>query len=68
MVETMEKHFGQIIHRLPVFLRQVAKLVEDKVGNSLGNAGFLKRRIALQNIIAFLTKWFFRHLSIKVNN
>jgi len=35
VVEAMQEHLGQVVHRLPLPLGQVTKLVQHKVGHSL---------------------------------
>ena len=48
VVETVQEHLGQVVHGLPVLLGQVAKLVQDKVGDTFGDAGLLEGRVALK--------------------
>ena len=52
MVETVQKHFRQVIHGLPVPGWQLRKFVQDKVGDPLGDAGFLEGRV---------TQWALHH-------
>ena len=35
VVQAVQEHLGQIIHRLPLGHHQMAKLVDDKVGHAL---------------------------------
>ena len=44
MVQTMQKHFGQVIHGLPILGRQVVEFIQNKVGDTLCNTWFLKWR------------------------
>lgn len=45
VVQAVEKHLGEIVHRLPFPLRQVTELVENEVRDCLGNARTLEWRL-----------------------
>ena len=49
MVQTVQKHLGQVVHGLPVLLGQVSKLVEHKVGDPFGDARLLEGWVSLKN-------------------
>ena len=51
VVETVQKHLCQVVHGLPVLLGQMAKLVQDKVGYTFGDAGLLEGRVSLKEKI-----------------
>lgn len=54
MIQAVQKHLGQIVHRLPIPLCQVSKFVDHKVGDGLGNAGLLERRLSQRALYRWL--------------
>lgn len=46
MVEAVQEHLGQVVHGLPLPLRQRVELVEDEVGDGFGDGGPLERGLA----------------------
>jgi len=44
----VEEQLGQVVHGLPVLLRQVGELVGHEVGDALRDAWLLERRSALK--------------------
>uniref|UniRef100_A0A6B0V7V5 Putative secreted protein n=1 Tax=Ixodes ricinus TaxID=34613 RepID=A0A6B0V7V5_IXORI len=46
VVEAVKKHLGQVVHGLPLLLRQVPKLVHHEVGDRLCDAWLLEGRVS----------------------
>ena len=52
MLPAIQEHLGQVVHGLPVLLGQMAKLVQNKVGDTFGDAGLLEGRVALKETMS----------------
>ena len=52
VVEAVEEHLGQVVHHLPLLGGEVVELVQHEVGHTLGDAGFLVRRITKRSFHA----------------
>ena len=48
MVEAVEEHLGQVVHRLPVLRWHLSELVDYEVGDALGYRGLLERWSSLE--------------------
>ncbi len=59
VVQAVKEHLCKIIHGLPITWGKLRKLVKDKVGDTLGNAGSLKRR---------MSKWTLHHRPVQLQD